>query len=105
MEDPTMTNIFAKEARGLWTPFGEEHVINQLKFPIYQGVTLSEVVDALRQVAIRPHGYTRMPEGFDAFAFCHQQGYLHIEKTRPGSKLITYLFASPIHKRYASICL
>ena len=36
----------------------------------------------------------------DALAFCYKMGFLHAEYSQYGSSEITYIFASPIHRRY-----
>lgn len=65
----------------------------------YLNIKFSDVVNTLRQVARLPHGYT--PENSSViFEFCHHMGYLYTQQTWPGSKKITYTFASPIHRRY-----
>jgi hypothetical protein len=91
-----------KCGRGLWTLGAEIHVKERLQHPRYSSITFSEVIRALREVAIKPYGHRQVHRDFDAYAFCYKMGILHLEQHPAESKEITYLFASPIHRRYAS---
>lgn len=67
-----------------------------------QDITFSDITNALRKVATQPHGYT--PEDrLDVFQLCYGLGFLHKEQPRPGTQKATYIFASPIHRRYAEL--
>lgn len=64
----------------------------------FPNIHFFDVVNALRLVATQPRGYT--PENkSEVLEFCHRMGYLHTEETQIGGKLVTYTFASPIHRR------
>ena len=79
VEHDGLVDWLSKYGRGLWTSKLHNHVKGQLKHPIYQHLSFSEVQKVLREVAIKPDGLTRVPaKTFDAFAFCHKQGMLHI---------------------------
>lgn len=90
-----------KSGRGLWTLEAETHVKECLGHPFYSSITFSEVAKVLREVAMKPNGHTRVQLDFDAFAFCYKMGFLHSEQQRPESDEVVYIFASPIHRRYA----
>ncbi|KAF2877367.1 hypothetical protein BDV95DRAFT_644473 [Massariosphaeria phaeospora] len=90
-----------ESGRGVWTPRSENYTQTCLRWHAYSHISFSDVVKALREVAIRPSGLTRLPQDFDAFAFCYKMGYLHVEQSKPKSKERTYIFASPIHRRVA----
>lgn len=86
--------------RGLWTTKGMSTVHQYLRGNGVQGITFSDITNALRKVVTQPHGYT--PEDtLDVFQLCYALGFLHKEKPRRGSRNATYIFASPIHRRYA----
>jgi hypothetical protein len=67
--------------------------------PRYRDIKFSDVVNTLRQVAIQPHGCTPAERSI-LLDFCHHVGYLYTQQAWPGSEQITYIFASPVHRRY-----
>lgn len=97
-----LLNCVTQYGRGLWTTRAEGHVRQCLRHPFYNSIKFSEVLNTLREVVIKPHGYTCMQKDFDGFAFCYRMGFLHLEQRQPGSEEVCYIFASPIHRRYAS---
>ena len=101
VENDALMDWFGRFGRGLWTIVAEERIIQNLCHPFYSDIKFSDVANALREVAIRPRGYTRQDKGFDALTFCYRMGFIHKGPARPGSKETTYMFASPIHRRYA----
>lgn len=90
--------------RGLWTTKAENVVHSymngdEFRKSRFEAITFSDVVNTLRQVATQPQGYT--PKSRSAVLdFCHHVGYLYMQQIWPGSDMITYTFASPIHRRY-----
>ncbi|KAL9619029.1 MAG: hypothetical protein Q9160_006350 [Pyrenula sp. 1 TL-2023] len=100
-ENGELLNWLSDAGRGLWTPASESYARRCLCHPFYRGVKFSDVKSALREVATKPDGYTREPGDFDGFTFCHKMGYLHTEQTQPNPGQITFIFASPIHRRVA----
>lgn len=86
--------------RGLWTIEAEKYVKGCLGRPLYSSITFLEVVKVLREVVMKPYGHTRVQQEFDAFSFCYKMGFLHLEQHRHESEKVTYIFASPIHRRY-----
>ena len=85
--------------RGFWTTKAEGFVRRYLRNSGIQGINSPIIAKTLRQVATQPHGYTLEKES-DVFELCHGMGYLHTERPWPGSEKVTYIFASPIHRRY-----
>ena len=100
VEDEKLLDFVSQWGRGLWGPPGEQRIVKALSHPYYRDIELSKVKSALRDAAMRPCGYKRLPQDFDAFVFCHKQGFLHIEQASPGSEELIFLFASPLHRRY-----
>jgi hypothetical protein len=89
--------------RGFWTPRAETHTRNALSAPENHTLRFSDVTDALREVAVLPSGLIRSPQDFDAFTFCHKQGYLDVEPCGARGEQRRYLFSSPLHRRYVSL--
>lgn len=92
-----------QHGRGVWTDKLEQFVSSYLHHhqAIFKDIKLLDVKRVLREVATEPHGLTRLPkEDLDVFAFCYRMGAIHTEQAQPGSKELTYMFASPIHRRY-----
>ena len=69
--------------------------------PMYSHLRFRDIQNALRQVALQPHGLTHSQKDLDAFAFCHKMGYLHTEQPILGRAGTTFTFASPLHRRVA----
>ncbi|TGO40033.1 hypothetical protein BHYA_0043g00190 [Botrytis hyacinthi] len=70
--------------------------------PSYSHLKYSDVANAMRKVARLPKGYTELrTNNMDALAFFYRMGFLHAEYLKHGSSEVTYIFASPIHKRIA----
>ena len=87
--------------RGVWTADAEAFCRHALLTKDYGNIKFSDIVRAMSQVATKRNGYTRLQISFDAFAFCHKMGFLHTEPSAgPDQRMITYVFASPIHRRY-----
>ncbi|KAF2876296.1 hypothetical protein BDV95DRAFT_614989 [Massariosphaeria phaeospora] len=101
VEHEGLLDWLTDSGRGVWTPRSENYTRKSLRWPAYSHISFSDVVQALREVAIRPSGLTRLPQDFDVFAFCYKMGYLHVEQSRPKSNERRYIFASPIHRRIA----
>ena len=101
IENDALLDWFGRFGRGLWTIDAEGRINRICANPFYSDIKFSDVANALREVATRPRGYMRLDQGFDALAFCYRMGFVHKEPARPGSKEVTYMFASPIHRRYA----
>ena len=92
----------SKWGRGVWSPESEGYTNSCLYAEKYSHLKLSDIQKALREVAIRPCGYTRLKrKDFDAFAYCHEMGYLHTEQPESRNKETTFLFPSPLHRRVA----
>ncbi|KAL9085468.1 MAG: hypothetical protein Q9165_007618 [Trypethelium subeluteriae] len=87
--------------RGVWSPWSEGYTRQCLSAEVYSHLKLSDIQKALREVATRPQGYTHLQNDFDAFAFCHRQGYLHTEVSTPETRETTFTFPSPLHRRVA----
>ncbi|KAF7947545.1 hypothetical protein EAE96_008631 [Botrytis aclada] len=103
VENDLLLNFLTEWGRGVWTVAGEGRLKDYLRrSPSYNHLKYSDVADALRKVARLPKGYT--DQGLnkrDALAFCYRMGFLHAEYARNGFGEITYVFASPIHRRIA----
>ncbi|KAF2875670.1 hypothetical protein BDV95DRAFT_591127 [Massariosphaeria phaeospora] len=99
VEHQGLLDWLTESGRGVWTPRSESYTRKSLRWPAYSHISFSDVVQALREVAIRPSGLTRLPQDFDVFAFCYKMGYLHVEQSRPKSdeKRMAYrrLFPGP----------
>ena len=90
-----------KRGRGVWTVDAEYFCLKALSKKEYDGIEFPDIVEVMQQVATKRTGYTRLQTDFDAFAFCHKMGFLHTEPSSgPDQRVITYVFASPIHQRY-----
>lgn len=88
--------------RGLWTKSAEDLCQKALTKKGYDHIKYSDVVKAMSHVANERDGYTHLQTDFDAFAFCHQMGFLHTEASAGlDRREVAYVFASPIHRRYA----
>ena len=73
----------------------------KLKEDQYKHLTILGIMKALYEVAKQPEGLTRTQEDFDEYAFCHKMGLLHAEKPAHQRGDITFIFASPIHRKVA----
>lgn len=94
-------NFLGRWGRGVWTQSAEDFCQNALWTNLYGDIKFSDVVRVMSQVAMKRDGYTHLQTSFDAFAFCHKQGFLHTEPSAgPDKRKLTYVFASPIHRRY-----
>ncbi|KAF7861591.1 uncharacterized protein EAF02_010545 [Botrytis sinoallii] len=103
VEHDFLLEFLTQWGRGVWTVVGEKHLKNYLtRSPSCSHLKYSDVTDALRKVARLPNGYTEsgMNET-DALAFFYKMGFLHAEYLKHGSSEVTYIFASPIHRRIA----
>lgn len=87
--------------RGLWTSVEEAFCLKALSRGGHANVKYIDVVRAMQEVAAQPSGLTRIHTDYDAFAFCHRMGFLHTESLGPRDPKITFVFASPIHRRVA----
>ena len=94
--------FYSRWGRGIWSPRHENYIRSRLLEPKHQHLSLKDVKEALSNVAKQRYGLEHQPIGFDAFAFCHQEGLLHSEL--PPTDTIgvpKYSFASPLHRRIA----
>lgn len=97
-------NELEKYGRGLWTAEAEAFCRRALSRKAYGHIKSSDIARAMSQVAMKRDGYTHFQTGFDAFAFCHKMGFLHAEPPDGrDERMITYVFASPVHRRYTTI--
>ena len=88
--------------RGIWSPRYERDIAQQLfEEEAYEHLELADIKVALREVARRPDGLTRVQSGFDEYAFCHRMGLLHTEQSANAHGETTFIFASPIHRKVA----
>ncbi|KAF7882078.1 hypothetical protein EAF00_011594 [Botryotinia globosa] len=105
VEHDFLLEFLTQWGRGVWTVVGEDHLKNYLtRSPSCSHLKYSDVVDAMRKLARLPKGYTQSGmNNKDALAFCYKMGFLHAEyvKHGNGSNEVTYIFASPIHRRIA----
>ena len=85
----------------MWTIYSESFVRRDwLSQPSYKHIKASAMKEALREVATKRHGHRVLQsEKTDVLTFCHKMGFLHIESSDSADH-ITYLFASPVHRRY-----
>jgi hypothetical protein len=90
-----------RHGRGLWTKTAENFCRRALTRKGYEHIKFLDVVRVMSHIAMKRDGYTHLQTGFDAFAFCHKMGLLHTEPSAgPDQRKVTYVFASPIHRRY-----
>ncbi|KAF7921527.1 uncharacterized protein EAE98_008374 [Botrytis deweyae] len=103
VEHDFLLEFLTQWGRGVWTVVGEQHLKNYLtRHPSCSHLKYSDVADALRKVARLPNGYTESGTNkTDALAFCYKMGFLHAEYLKHESSEVTYIFASPIHRRIA----
>ncbi|TGO91815.1 hypothetical protein BPOR_0018g00310 [Botrytis porri] len=101
VERDFLLEFLTQWGRGVWTVVGEKHLKNYLVHsPSCSHLKYSDVTDAMRKVARLPKGLTEPGmNNMDALAFCYKMGFLHAEYLTHGSSEITYIFASPIHRR------
>ena len=94
-----MLNDLRQWGRGIWTPKSEEVVAKILRQRNHLNIGIFDVANALQKVAKQPNGYA--PEQkFEVFEFCQGVGHLYAERIPPGNDVVTYTFASPMHRRY-----
>ena len=94
-------DVLERCGRGVWTRAAENFCLNALWREEYADIKYVDVVKAMSEAAMQPDGYTHSQIGFDAFAFCHKMGFLHTEPLAgTDDRKITYVFASPVHRRY-----
>ncbi|TEY39224.1 hypothetical protein BOTCAL_0466g00060 [Botryotinia calthae] len=103
VEHDFLLDFLTRWGRGVWSVAGEDHLKDYLiRSPSHKHLKYSDVIDAMRTVARLPNGYTESRKNnMDALAFCYKMGFLHAEYSQCGSSEITYIFASPIHRRIA----
>ncbi|KAM0180802.1 hypothetical protein ACHAPF_002095 [Botrytis cinerea] len=103
VEHNFLLDFLTQWGRGVWSVEGENHLKDYLiRSPSYSHLKYSDVIDAMRKVARLLNGYTESRRNnMDALAFCYKMGFLHAEYSQYGSSEITYIFASPIHRRVA----
>ncbi len=93
-------DVLERCGRGVWTTDAENFCLNALWREEYADIKYVDVVKAMSKVAMQRDGYTHSQTGFDAFAFCHKMGFLHTEPLAgTDDRKITYVFASPVHRR------
>ncbi|KAL9121667.1 MAG: hypothetical protein Q9187_001781 [Circinaria calcarea] len=92
--------------RGVWTEWAEKSCQNTLLTKDYGDIKFSDIFRVMLHTAMKRDGCTHLQTGFDAFAFCHKMGFLHTEPSAGlDQRKITYVFASPIHRRVAHMRL
>ena len=97
-------DLLERRGRGVWTAQAETFCRKALLTRHYGEFKFSDMIRVMQHVATKPNGYTHFPTDFDAFALCHKMGFLHTEPSAgPDKNGITYVFASPIHRRYTII--
>ncbi|APA07795.1 hypothetical protein sscle_03g025650 [Sclerotinia sclerotiorum 1980 UF-70] len=102
IEHNTLLEFLGQWGRGVWTAAGENHLKQCLRGDPYSHLKYSDIADAMRKVARLPKGCTELrTDSITALTFCHKMGFLYAEELRHRSGVMTYIFASPIHRRIA----